>query len=454
MNSFEPEVTKESPESELSLSKPPHHQNSWRWIFLLIAIAAIGGTFWQIFKPGINQPQAAVAQPETPPRPISTTNLATGDATREVELLGQVESRQQANVRSQIDGLVESVLVEPGDRVTQGMTIAILDNADGEVALSQAKARLAQAQSNLARLEVGTRPEIIAQRQAVLSSARAREQEAQDNLKRTSDLVAQGAQSQRTLIEARSAVDDSRGNTLEAEASLQEAIAGPIPEEIEAQRANVAAAEASVNRAEIDLQRTQIQAISDGVVEQRHVSAGDYVESADEIATLVASDSLDVFLEVPEELTSSIKPGLPVTLNTRALPQWQGRATITGIVPTTDTASRRQRVRVRLDNPPAGLLSGMAVLGNLQLQSDREAYPKGNRPSFTISRDAVTRRQDRWLVYTVADNQVQEIKVEMIADMGDRVAIYNPQLRSGQAIVLRGGDGLSDGAMVKVVGNK
>lgn len=77
-------------------------------------------------------------------------------------------------------------------------------------------------------------------------------------------------------------------------------------------------------------------------------------------------------LEVPEELTTSIKPGLAVTLNTRALPQWQGRATITGIVFTTDTASRRQRVRVRLDNSPPGLLSGMAVVGNLQLQSDRE----------------------------------------------------------------------------------
>jgi HlyD family secretion protein len=444
MNSFEPEVTEESPESEPSLSKPPHHQNSWRWILIFIAIAAIGGTLWQIFKPDVNPPQAAVAQPETTPRPISTTNLAAGTATRNVELLGQVESRQQANVRSQIDGLVESVLIEPGDRVTQGMTIAILDDADGEVALSQAKARLAQAQSNLARLEVGTRPEIIAQRQAVLSSARAREREARDNLKRSSELVAQGAQSQRSLIEARSAVDDARGNTLEAEASLQEAIAGPIPEEIEAQRANVAAAEAAVSRAEIDLQRTQIQAIADGVVQQRHVSAGDYVESADEIATLVASDSLDVFLEVPEELTSSIQPGLPVTLNTRALSQWEGRATITGIVPTTDTASRRQRVRVRLDNPPPGLLSGMAVVGNLQLQSDR--------PSFVISRDAITRREDRWLIYTVANNQAQEIEVEMIADMGNRVAIYNPQLRSGQAIVLKGGDGLSDGAMVKVVG--
>jgi hypothetical protein len=58
-----------------------------------------------------------------------------------------------------------------------------------------------------------------------------------------------------------------------------------------------------------------------------------------------------------------------------------------------------------------------------------------DRPSFVISRDAVTRRQDRWFVYTVAENKAREIEVDLVADMGDRLAIYNPQLRSGQAIV-------------------
>jgi multidrug efflux pump subunit AcrA (membrane-fusion protein) len=444
MEILDAEATKQTPESDRNQPKPPRHQHPWRWILILILTSAIGGTLWHALNHNGAKPQTAAAQQKTPPpRAISTTTLATGSATRKVQLLGQVESRQQATIRSRIDGLVEEILVQPGDRITKGMTIAILDNADGKVALSEAKARLAQERSNLARLEVGTRPEIIAQRRASLSSAQAREQEAEDDLNRTSDLVSQGARSQRNLIEARSALDDARGARLEAEAALAEAIAGPIREEIAAQQANVEAAQAAVNRAEINLQRTQIKAIADGVLQQRRVSPGDYVESADEIATMVASDNLDVFLEVPEELTGAIKPGLPVVLNARALPQWQGRATITGVVPAADTASRRQRVRVSLDNPPPNLLSGMAVTGNLELSSDR--------PSFVISRDAVTRRQDRWFVYTVAENKAREIEVDLVADMGDRLAIYNPQLRSGQAIVLKGGDGLSEGTAVKVI---
>jgi len=48
------------------------------------------------------------------------------------------------------------VLVEVGDRVTPGMTVAILDDADQGLALAQAQAELAQDKSELARLEVGT----------------------------------------------------------------------------------------------------------------------------------------------------------------------------------------------------------------------------------------------------------------------------------------------------------
>ncbi|MGL5879031.1 MAG: HlyD family secretion protein, partial [Xenococcaceae cyanobacterium] len=352
MDILDAQATKPSETSQKPDPKPPRHQSPWRWIVILLLMAAIGGVAWRFLTPSAGNTQIAAAPKPQPPRAVAMTTLSVGEATRKVQLLGQVESRQQATIRSRTSGIVQQILIQPGDRVTQGMTIAILDDADRQVELSEAKARLAQQKSNLARLEVGTRPEIIAQRQAALSSAQAREKEAADDLQRTTDLVKQGARSQRNLIEARSALDDATGARLEAEGVLAEAIAGPIQEEIAAQRANVDAAAAAVNRAEINLQRIRVQAMTNGVVQQRRVSPGDYVESADEIATLVAGDSLDVFLEVPEELSGSIRSGLPVQLSTRALPQWQGRATITGVVPAADTASRRQRVRVRLDNPP------------------------------------------------------------------------------------------------------
>jgi RND family efflux transporter MFP subunit len=371
--------------------------------------------------------------------------LSQGKAIRQVQLLGQVEAAERATVRAQTSGVIQELLVQPGDRVEPGMAIAVLDDSDQQLTLSQATARLAQQRSNLARLTVGTRPEIIAQRQGALNTATAREQEAIDNLQRTEALVREGALSQRLLVEARSAVEAARGERLEAQAELAEAEAGPIREEIEAQQANVAAAEAEVNQAQLTQQRTQVTATSTGVVERRLVSRGDYVQTNGELVSLIAGDRLDIFLELPEELTGRVRAGMPIELSSRALPNWKQRTTITAVVPAAEAASRRQRVRVSLDNSSRRLLPGMAITGSLEMPS--------SQTSFVVSRDALTQRQNQWLVFAIADNKAKQIPVEMVTDMGATVAIYSNELRAGQQIVLRGGDALRDGAPVKIVQN-
>ncbi|MBE9036138.1 efflux RND transporter periplasmic adaptor subunit [aff. Roholtiella sp. LEGE 12411] len=423
---------------------PTRSRKPWFRRLLILFVATGGIILWRTLAPG-GAPSPSVAQQQKAPSPkaIETIALTTGSATKRVQLLGQVEASQQSILRAQTNGIVEKIFVQSGDRIKSGMTIAILDDTDQQLAIAQARAQLAQQRSNLARLEVGTRPEIIAQRQAAITSAKARELEARDNLKRTSDLVREGALSQRLLVEAQTQLDNIQGERLEAEAEFAEAKAGPIREEIAAQRANVEAAKATLAQAELAQQRTKIVASQAGVVQTRHISNGDLVESSSQIVTLVASDRFDIFLELPEELSSQVTPAMTIDLTSRALPQWKQRANITAVVPSADAASRRQRIRVQINNPPPGLLPGMAIAGNLNMPS--------NRSSFVVSRDALTRRQNQWLVFAVADGKARQIQVEMVADMGKEVAIYHPTLRTGQRIVLRGGDGLQDGALVKIV---
>jgi len=436
-------VETQSDNSVPSELAPTRSRKPWFWRLLILFMATGGIILWRMLAPG-GAPRSSVAQQQgPPPKPIETISLATGSATRSVQLLGQVEATQQSTIRAQTSGIVKKISVQPGDRVTIGMAIALLDDTDQQLAISQARAQLAQQRSNLARLEVGTRPEIIAQRQAAVTSAKARELEAQDNLKRTSDLVKEGALSQRLLVEAQAQLNSIQGERLEAEAELAEAKAGPIQEEIAAQRANVEAAKATLAQAELARQRTRILASESGIVQTRHISNGDLVQTSGQIVTLVAGDRFDIFLELPEELSSKVTPGMTIDLTTRALPQWKQRATITAVVPSAETASRRQRVRVQINKPPSGLIPGMAIAGNLNMPS--------NRSSFVVSRDALTRKQNEWLVFAVADGKAKQIPVEMISDMGKNVAIYHPTLRTGQRIVLRGGDGLQDGAPVKIV---
>ncbi|MCC5658394.1 efflux RND transporter periplasmic adaptor subunit [Nostoc sp. XA010] len=446
MDTSENQVSTVETQSDSSVPSelaPTRSRKPWFWRLLILFLATGGIILWRMLAPG-GEPRSSIAQQQgPPPKPIETISLATGSATRSVQLLGQVEATQQSTIRAQTGGIVKQISVQPGDRVNIGMAIALLDDTDQQLAISQARAQVAQQRSNLARLEVGTRKEIIAQRQAAVTSAKARELEARDNLKRTSDLVKEGALSQRLLVEAQAQLNSIQGERLEAQAELAEAQAGPIQEEIAAQRANVEAAKATLAQAELAKQRTRILASESGIVQTRHISNGDLVQTSGQIVTLVAGDRFDIFLELPEELSGKVTPGMTIDLTTRALPQWKQRATITAVVPSADTASRRQLVRVQINKPPSGLIPGMAIAGNLNMPS--------NRSSFVVSRDALTRRQNEWLVFAVADGKAKQIPVEMVSDMGKNVAIYHPTLRTGQRIVLRGGDGLQDGAPVKIV---
>jgi HlyD family secretion protein len=416
----------------------------WLGFFLALALVGSGVGIWQSIVPSMGVSQTtSTPKKQPPPRAVETISLTTGLGVRTIQLLGQVESAERSTIKAQTEGIVEQILVREGDRVQIGETIAILDDSEQQLLLSQAEAELAQEKSDLALLEVGTRPEIIAQRRANVKSIEAREKNAIDNLNRTSNLVKQGALSQRALVEARTTVDEIRNTRLEAQALLTEAISGPLKEEIEAQKANVNAAIARVDQTKLSLQRTKIVSNAAGVVQTRHVSRGDLLEVADEVVTLIGDDRLDIFLELPENMSGRVAQGMMIELTARALPQWKQRTTVTAVVPATDAVSRRQRIRIRLDNPPSGLLAGMAILGNLLIPS--------NDSGFVVSRDVLTRRQDKWLVFSIEDGKAKQHEVRLLSDLGDRLTIEGEGLYPNQKIVIRGGDGLQDGGAVKVV---
>jgi multidrug resistance efflux pump len=376
-----------------------------------------------------------------------TALLKRGKDAETLNVAGQVEASDNATLRSQVSGTVTVLRVKEGDRVNSGEVVAQLDKTDQQLVLAQARARLAEAQSQLAELKRGSRSEVIAQRRAAVQSALAREAAAKDNLLRIKRLVQQGALADRALIEARTAIDTAVSDRFAAKANLAEAKAGPRRDEIAAEAANVAAEQAAVNQAALGVERTQIVATSAGIVNQRLVSVGDYVRSADPILELVDNSSVDILLQVPEKLAGDVQPGLSVKLTSRALPGWSRTATIDALLPTASDSSRRRPARIRLSNPPAGLLPGTAVNGSFTISSERGGY--------RISRDALTRRGNQWLVFGIEKGpkgmSARQIPVDLISDEGETVVINSPALSDDLEIVLKGGDALADKAAIMVV---
>lgn len=418
---------------------------SLKWLVPIIVLVGGGVAVWQGVR-WFNPPEVESSQERKfPPVPVETAILTQGEAVRKVTLLGQVEASERATIRAQVDGIVKQVPVKVGDRVESNQIIAMLDDSDQKLALLEAEARLAQEKSRLERLQVGTRQEIIEQRQAELNAAIARTKEAQDNLKRISQLTEEGALSERDLVQAEADAATALSEQIRIQAQLSEAEAGPTPEEIAAQKAVVQAVEVEIEQAKLDLTRTVIKADFPAIVESRQVSAGDYLESGDPLITVINNQALDIFLEVPERLIGQIQLGQVVNLSARALPDWQQTATVEAVVQATETATRRQIVRLSLNNPPLELLPGMSVQANLELPVESE------QPVFIVSRDALTRRNDQWLVFTVRENTAQSYTVEMLADMGKTIAITHPDLQPGNPVVVIGSDALRDGSEVRIV---
>jgi len=75
-------------------------------------------------------------------------------------------------------------------------------------------------------------------------------------------------------------------------------------------------------------------------------------------------------------------------------------------------------VRVRQKTTP--LLPGMAIQGELQLRTILQ---------LVVPRDALTRRGEQWLIYSVVEGKAKQFEVELIADMGEKMAISNEQLK-------------------------
>ncbi|NJN49002.1 MAG: HlyD family efflux transporter periplasmic adaptor subunit [Alkalinema sp. RL_2_19] len=328
-----------------------------------ILIFASGYSLWQWLGPKPNGSAAAGGpmggkMQGPPPRPVITTTLKPSGGSQTINVTGQVEASDSTTLRSQVSGTVQALRVKEGDRVGRGEVIAVLDSTDQQLALAQAKARLEEAKRDLAELKQGTRTEVIAQRRAAVSAANARETDARDNLRRIQGLVKQGALADRALIEAQASIDTAVSHRLAAAASLAEAEAGPRADEIAAEQAKVEAQQAAVNQASVAADRARIIATSSGIVNKRTVNVGDYVRSADPVLELVDNTSVDVLLQIPENLASQVQPGLSVKLTSRAIPGWSRTATVDALMPTTSSSSRRRPARIRLSNPPAGLLPG------------------------------------------------------------------------------------------------
>ncbi len=209
-------------------------------------------------------------------------------------------------------GRIVALNVARGDQVKAGQIVFAVENDAELAARDQAQADLAQAESDLADLRKGERPEDLAIIQAQLDKARASLALSVPRLERRQKMVKGSIIGEEELDEAKSAILSDRGSIAEYEARLVEARLPARIDQVAAAQAAVAAKRAALAEAEWRLSKRQETAPADARVEDVFYRLGETAAAASPVVSLLAPEQLKLRFFVPEPDLAKLSVGQSV----------------------------------------------------------------------------------------------------------------------------------------------
>ncbi len=204
---------------------------------------------------------------------------------------------------------VNTVSVRRGDRVAAGQPVATLEDADAEIAVTQAQAALAQARAQLADLQIGKRPEEIAVLEAAVRSAKAQADDASRTLARTQDLLKRGVATQAQYDDAATQAEVAQAAIGQSEANLAVGRLPARPDEIEAAQNQVKQSQSALDQAKWRLSKRVLTAPSPGRIDDVIRNPGDTAGPTAPVISMLPDGALKLTLYIPEAAFSSVKVG-------------------------------------------------------------------------------------------------------------------------------------------------
>jgi HlyD family secretion protein len=309
----------------------------------------------------------------------------------QIRVSGHVEATE-VQTSADVGGRILELRAAEGDRIEVGAVIARLDTEDVVLQIARTRADRAAALAQLRLLEAGSRAEDIRQARAQVDAATADSaavdaevKASQLDLDRFQALLAANAGSVKQRDDAQARLDTATARQRAAQDRVRSARetqarleAGTRPEEIQAARARVEAADAQIAVLEKSQRDANVTARIAGIVTQKLVDAGEIVARGTPLIVITDLDNAWANLFVPEPMIPRVAIGQPATVFTDAGgPGIEGKVTF--ISPSAEftprnvqTAEERSklvyRIKVGVDNRAGVLKIGMPVDAELKLQ--------------------------------------------------------------------------------------
>jgi multidrug efflux system membrane fusion protein len=398
----------------LDLEGDSHSSNHW-WIWLLV-FAVIGFGCYKLYqfetgkKAAIATSKGMMMRPRS--IPVVAASAYRGDMPVYLQGLGTVAPFNTVTVKPRVDGQLIAVTFHEGQFVRKGDLLAEIDPAPFQVALDQAKGNLAQARGNLAK------------DQAALGDAQA-------NYVRDQQLF-------NDQIIAKQQMDTQLATTNQYRGS------------IEADNAAIAAANAAIDNAKLNLSWTRIVAPISGRIGLRQVDAGNMVHASDVngLAIIAQMQPISVLFSIPEDQLPPVLQKLRAgaKLKAEAYDRDQKQRLAAGTLLTVDneidTTTGTSKLKAVFPNQDMTLFPNQFVNVRLWLDTQRGAT--------IIPAVAIQRGPTGTFVYLVQPDStvtVRAVKVGM--SEGNNVSIEDG-LQAGEKVVVDGAEKLTDGMKVSL----
>src|ERR1700677_2711298 len=235
------------------------------------------------------------------------------------------------SISSNVAGQVSEIDVRDNDVVQRGATLFKLDDAPFRIAVSDAAARLADA-----RLQIESLKSTYRQRLVELRAARDTQGYAQQQYDRQTRLLASGIPSQAQFDQESHALDAARQQVANVQQQIGVALAnlGGDPNIAPEQHPLVQQAQASLDRAQLNLSYTVISAPTDGVVAKvEQLQVGDTIAASAPVFVLVSTRDVWIEAKFKEVQPARMRPGQAATVEIDRYPGREFSAQITSVSP-------------------------------------------------------------------------------------------------------------------------
>ena len=357
--------------------------------------------------------------------------------TRFLKVTGTLAAEEEAEVAAEIQGRVIGTPVERGTRVTEGAELIRISPAEAQAQAAEAEANAAQLER---RLGLGGTDE---RRQGGSGEADSTEFET-DRVPEVANARAQltlatGEFDRAKMLFEKQLLSKADFDQKSAQAEVAKRQFDIARNGAMQQYQALLAARARVVLAKKALADTVVKAPFAGVVGQRLVSVGDYVQRGTKVASVLRTNPLRVQLTVPEQYSTEVAVGRSVSFEVDAAPGQKFTGQVRYVSPALEANSRTLVVEAVVPNDSGALKPGSFATASIEQANQSPAILT---PATAVRTVAGTSR-----VFVVTGDTVEERIVTVGQPVGDLIEITSG-LKAGEKVATSNVTQLADGVRV------